>query len=229
MTAPQYILESILDPGAFRAPGTSGGMPEDLFTYGTDDLRQLVGFLATRGATARQTEIDRLGIPANRLRRLSDAQLDFRQVKLGEAIFRGKGECTTCHLLAPSPALSLRAPSLLSVGSVDAAELRQSIEEPGARVAAAYQHVSVERKDGRVVDGRLIEKTDQGVYLLRSNERGDLGTVFIPFSDMECSTDDKMPTYVVDKSSMMPDVTKVLTREEIDALVAFLKNRHGNR
>lgn len=229
MTAPQYILESILDPGAFRAPGANGGMPEGIFSEGREDLRQLVGFLATRGATVREGEIESLDIPAIGKSRASDAGLDFHQVKLGEAIFRGKGQCITCHRLRPDPSSHLMAPSLLSVGSLSAAELHQAIEEPSARIAAGYQHVTAQRKDGRSVEGRLIEKTDEGIYVLRMEPAGDLVTDFVPFCEMECADDQKTPMYVLSKSSLMPDTKGSLTREEIDALVAFLKNRHSNR
>jgi hypothetical protein len=205
-------------------------MPEGLFSYGgPDELRQLVGFLATRGATVRDDEIDRLDISAFVPARPSDPRLDFHQVKLGESIFRGKGQCISCHPLAPGPALSLRAPSLLSVGSLDAGELRQAIEEPSRRVLEAYQHASLHRKDGRIVQGRLIEKTALGIHVLKTDEGGDLDTEFVPFEEMECSGGEDSPMYRVSKSSIMPDVKGALTRDEITALVAFLKNRHGNR
>ncbi len=229
MTAPQYILESILNPGVFRAPGVSGGMPEGVFTYGEEDLRQLVGFLATRGAAVRDGEIDQLKIPVIRKLRTSDARLDYGLIKRGEAIFRGKGRCITCHALRPDPGSHLLGPSLLSVGSLSADELHKAIEEPNARVSERYRHVSVYRNDGRVVEGRLIERNDEGLFVLRLEPAGGLVTDFVPFCDMEQSEGQTQPMYIVGRSSIMPETKGVLTREEINALVAFLKNRHGNR
>ncbi len=229
MTAPQYILESILDPGAFRAPGVSGGMPGGIFTSGKDDLRQLVGFLATRGATVGEREIEQLDVPEIHEVRNADAPLDYVLVRRGEAIFRGKGQCIACHPLRPDAGSNLMAPSLLSVGSLSAEELRRAIEEPNVRVAAGYQHVRVYRKDGRVVEGRFIEKNDEGIDLLRADPSGGIVSEFVPFCDMDCSEDQTQPMYVVGRSSIMPDMKGVLIDEEINALVAFLKNRHSNR
>jgi putative heme-binding domain-containing protein len=229
MTAPEYILESILDPGVFRAPGVSGGMPEGVFTYGPEDLRQLVGFLATRGATVRDGEIDQLNIPEIRKVRTSDATLDYGLVQRGEAIFRGKGQCSTCHPLRPDPGSHLMGPSLLSVGSLSADELHKAITEPNERVAERYRHVSVYKNDGRVVEGRFIEKSDEGLFVLRMEPAGGVVTEFVPFCEMERSEDQTQPMYIVGRSSIMPETKGVLTNEEINALVAFLKNRHGNR
>jgi putative heme-binding domain-containing protein len=229
MTGPQYIMESILDPGAFRAPGVSGGMPAGLFTSDKGDLRQLVGFLATRGATLRAAEIDQLEIPEIPVARISDTALDYRLVKRGEAIFRGKGQCVTCHPLRPDAGSHLMGPSLLSVGSLSADELRHSIEEPNAHFASAYHHVTIYRTDGRIVQGRFIDKNDEGIYVLTAKPPGGLVSHFVPFCEMERSEYQAGPTYSLDKSSIMPDMKGVLTSEDIIALVAFLKNRHSNR
>src|SRR5208337_3736221 len=226
MSAAEYIVESILDPGAFRAPGVTGGMPDGLVGRGSD-LRQLVAFLANKGATAGADEIDRLNIPEVATRRTAEKDLDFRQVKLGEAIFRGKGQCTNCHALRADPAVSLRAPSLLNVGTLTANELRESIEKPSAKVAAGYQQVVARRADGRVAEGRLVETNDEGIYVLQTDPDGGLATVFVPFSEMESPEEEGGLPYAVIKSSKMPDMKGVLTGEEIDALVAFLRNRHG--
>lgn len=227
MTAAEYILESILEPGAFRAPGVTGGMPDRLVSRGSD-VRQLVEFLANRGATAGADEIKRLSIPNVAKPRTTDKDLDFRQVKLGEAIFRGKGQCTTCHPLRAGAGVGLRGPSLLNVGNLTPDELREAIEKPSAKVAAGYQQVVAEMADGRVVEGRLVEKTDDGIYVLQSNPAGGLATVFVPFCGMARSGEEGKLPYMVSKSSIMPDTKGVLTGAEIDALVAFLRNRHGN-
>ena len=228
MTAAEYILESIIDPGAFRAPGVTGGMPAGLL-YGKGALRQVVGFLASRGATLRVEEIEQLNIPDVPKGTSSEKEFDLSKVKQGEAIFRGKGECTTCHPLRPDPALNLLAPSLLNVGVLNASDLRQSIVDPNAKISLGYEQVVARKRDGSTVSGRFVEKTDDGIYVLEKRPGGDLATVFVPFSEMQPSEDDGAPDYWVSKASLMPIVKDALTAEEIDALVAFLKNRHGNR
>jgi putative heme-binding domain-containing protein len=227
MTAPEYILESIVSPGAFRAPGTTGGMPEGLVDN-RDDIRQLVGFLATRGATVRDEEIDNLEIPDIVRKPSADLAFDLRKVEFGEDIFRGKGQCISCHPLRPDPALTLRGPNLLSIGSLTADDLRRAIEEPGAKIAREYQQVVTQTKDGSMIEGRLVEKTDDGIYILKTNPDGSLATVLVSFRDMESLGGNDKPNYLISKTSIMPSFKGLLTREEIDALVAFLKNRHGS-
>jgi hypothetical protein len=116
----------------------------------------------------------------------------------------------------------------LNVGTLNADVLREAIEKPSARIAPAYQQAVAERADGRLIEGRLVEKTDDGIYLLQTNPAGGLATVFVPFCEMERSGEEGKLPYVVSKSSIMPGMKGVLTSEEIDALVAFLRNRHGN-
>jgi putative heme-binding domain-containing protein len=201
-------------------------MPEGLVLRGKP-LRQLVGFLANRGAAASADEIDRLPIPDVVKRPAGADDLDFRQVNLGEAIFRGKGQCATCHALRSGPGVNLTGPSLLNVGSLTAAELREAIEKPSAKVAPGYQHVVVHRTDGRLLEGRLIEKTADGIHVLQTDSDGRLASVFVPNCEMEGSGQEAKLPYVASEISIMPDMTGVLTSEEIGALVAFLKNRHG--
>jgi putative heme-binding domain-containing protein len=227
MTAPAYILESILDPGAYRAPGTTGGMPAGILNnYGKSDIRQVVGFLASQGAVVQDEELDNLDIPDFRNNQPPHQQIDVDKVKRGEIIFRGKGKCITCHLLRDEPALTLKGPSLLDIGSLSAKDLRQAIENPNAKIGSAYQQVIVEKKNGVVIAGRLVAKNEKGIHLLIDKASG-LATEFVPFTEMERSDPYGHLPYVLSKISTMPDTKNALTSEEIDALVVFLKNRLG--
>jgi putative heme-binding domain-containing protein len=156
----------------------------------------------------------------------ADLELDFREVQKGETIFREKGKCISCHSLRETPDLTLRAPSLLSIGNLKADDLRRAIENPDTKITPSYQHVIAHRKDGRTVEGRLVEKTAVGIYVLTNSSDG-LATVFVSFREMDEADEDGKPLYRISKTSIMPSYKNVLTKEEIDALVAFLKNRHG--
>ena len=85
------------------------------------------------------------------------------------------------------------------------------------------------REDGLVVEGRLVDETEDGVYLLQANPSGGLATVFVPFCETEGAGEERKSAVAISKSSMMPDTKGVLSKEEIDALVAFLRNRNGNK
>jgi mono/diheme cytochrome c family protein len=228
MTAAEYILESIVKPGAYRAPGTTGGMPEGLFSR-QEDIRQVVGFLATFGGTPRDDEIANLNIPDIVSMSETGITLDFVEVELGESIFRGKGQCATCHLLRAEPAHTLRGPSLLSVGTMKTDELRRAILEPKARSTSGYRHVLVQKKNGRAVSGRVVETTDKGLFLLTDCPDGNLTTEFFRYQDLEESVHDGNQTVTIGGAPSMPNYTGFLTEREIDALVAFLQNRCGSQ
>src|SRR5579862_7578493 len=121
MTSLDYILESILDPGAFRSPGAAGAMPQGIMNvHSSEELRQLVGFLGSQGAEVQEAELGALKVPENWRREAIASKLDVDKVDRGEAIFRGKGQCIACHPLRPEPALTLRGPSLLDIGTLSA-------------------------------------------------------------------------------------------------------------
>jgi putative heme-binding domain-containing protein len=226
MTSAAYILESILDPGAFRTVDATGGMPQGLLEK-PQYVRDVVAFLASMGAHADSREIAALEIPEKLTVPNSDHSLNFDQVQLGEAIFRGTGGCITCHPLQQDPSVTLLGPSLLNVGSLSAQELRRAITDPNERVSPGYTQAIVETKAGGIVQGRLVEQTKDGVYLLVRASDGALETPFIPFAEMEGCGDGGEPFRKLNRTSIMPSVHNVLNAQQIDDLVAFLRNRHG--
>jgi mono/diheme cytochrome c family protein len=228
MTSVEYILESIVDPGAYRAVGTTGGMPDGIVTA-PEDIREIVGFLAGCGATVRSKEIEGLSIPEYVKKPNSDAYLDFDQVMLGESIFYDKGQCIVCHPLRFGPDFTLKGPSLQSIGSVSESDLRRAIEEPRPRSESAYCQVVAHKKDGRSVEGRLVGKTKSGVYLLRVTASGGCESIFVPYSEMDTIGDKGSGEYDFGEVSSMPSYKDFLSRRELDALVAFLRNRHGSQ
>ncbi|MEO2047109.1 MAG: hypothetical protein ABGX16_11110 [Pirellulales bacterium] len=229
MTAPEYILESILEPGVFRAPNAVGGMPQGLLSkFSPNDVKQLVGFLATRGATVSHEEIDALTIPIGySMRPPKEQNFSMHQVLLGESIFRGKGQCLSCHPLQQHPALTLQGPSLLAIGVLKADALRQAIEEPNTYIAREYRQTTIRRQDGLVTIGRLVQETDTGLFVIVETRTKDLVKVFVAFSDME-GFEEGDAKYAISTQSAMPSNYKnLLTADEISALIVFLKTRQG--
>jgi mono/diheme cytochrome c family protein len=229
MTAAEYILESIVDPGAFRAPGTVGGMPEGLANgLSQEELLQLVGFLATRGASVNDDEIRNLKVPElKRTEHHCQPEFDFDKVKRGEELFSSKGQCNACHSLRAEPSFTLKAPSLLDIGSVPAADLRRAIVEPNSIRSLAYRQAVATMKNGLVLQGRLVGQSDTGISVLRTGSDGTMETVLLRFSAMATGESDSNPLWRISDISSMPSMKGVLTDQEIDALVAFLRNRHG--
>lgn len=222
MSAEEYLLESIVDPGAFRADGVPGTMPGMIWLSLSDaDLRALVTFLASRGGTPDAGRIRGLKIPERPQAASGSTDADRVRIDAGEALFREKAKCANCHRMRPDPDFLLRAPSLLDAGVLDAESIRKSIVEPSAEIAPGYRQVNVPLKDDTLVVGRLIREDESGVTLLRVSEEGVLERRTIPRADI------RETGYVLSDVSPMPPMKDVLTPEEVDALVAFLRNRHG--
>ncbi len=99
-------------------------------------------------------------------------------VKSGESIFFGKGQCSTCHLaygrgVSNGPDLSAVARRLRP------AELRQSLLDPSASIATGYGTVLLTKKDGTQLQGYarvqgshdLVVQTNDGkLHPLLDNE-----------------------------------------------------------
>jgi putative heme-binding domain-containing protein len=86
----------------------------------------------------------------------------------GQALFDGKGTCSTCH--AVNGRGGRRGPDLSAIGSVRrAAELQRSILEPAAEVLPQNRLYRVVTRDGQSVTGRLLNQDTFTVQLLDSD------------------------------------------------------------
>ena len=203
-------------------------MPENLTNgLSREQILQLVGFLATRGASVDDDDIRNLIVPEPKQTYPRHSEFNFDQVKRGQELFSSKGQCITCHPLRADPSFTLKAPSLLDIGSVHADELRRAIEQPDSIRSVAYRQAAATMKNGLVLQGRLVNTSDAGISILRTGSDGTLETQLLRFSEMETGETDNKPLWRISDVSPMPSMKGVLTDEEIDALVAFLRNRHG--
>jgi len=83
----------------------------------------------------------------------------------GRALFEGKGTCQSCHMVDGQG--GRRGPDLSAIGAVRrAAELEQSILEPAAEVLPQNRSFHVVTRDGRTIDGRLLNQDTFTVQLL---------------------------------------------------------------
>jgi len=85
----------------------------------------------------------------------------------GRAVFDGKGTCQSCHMVDGQG--GRRGPDLSAIGAVRrAAELEQSILDPAAEVLPQNRSVRVVTRDGRTIEGRLLNQDTFTVQLLDS-------------------------------------------------------------
>ena len=88
----------------------------------------------------------------------------------GKALFEGKGQCATCHRV--SGVGGRLGPELSGIGQVRrAAELEQSVLDPGAEVLPTNRFYRVVTRAGVTVTGRLLNHDTFTVQLLDSQEQ----------------------------------------------------------
>ena len=218
-----YILESIVNPGAYRVPGTTSAMPADI----AEDLEpaqvvSLVGYLMTRGATPDHAELTQLVHHVKIAPQENSGNVDFPTVDAGRALYFGKGGCHKCHSLQELPGASLKAPNLLTAGNHSQQYLWESICEPSRLVVPAYRQTQIILDSGQIVTGRLVTDSKDYVELLVDSADG-LKLDKIKRDEIELSTEGQPSIHQQHQSAMPNDLAKSLTPTEIGQLIAFLK------
>lgn len=220
LTAAEYILESILDPGAFVAPQNWSGMPKSVaHELSPDAIRNIVAFLSSRGGRPDYEEIMRLKIPEQTEPPVRAVRR--QDMELAERVLRERGECLKCHSLHRNAEHRVFAPALFGAGLVDTQMVRESIVDPSKVVSPAHAVVSVFLESGRVVSGKLISQTEDRLVLFARNEQNDPVRVEVPMSEIE--QEDGEPMILRSESSPMPTgLNQLLTPEELEAVISMI-------
>ncbi|MGH9325504.1 MAG: c-type cytochrome, partial [Terriglobia bacterium] len=168
-----------------------GGMPA--FNLPPDELNALAAFVHSLNSPAAVS-----AVPGDRA--------------AGEAYFFGRGKCSTCHMVngrgsAVGPDLSDVA-NALTVG-----ELRESLQDPSARITPGYGLVTVRLRDGRIVRGFARRRSSFEIIVQ------DLKGQFHPLMKNEITSVQE------EKQSEMPPVRA--GAEELQDLIAYLSRLTG--
>lgn len=146
----------------------------------------------------------------------------------GEEIFWGKGQCGSCHMLGGKGAL--RGPDLTNVAAEYKSNLIvDALTKPNHRVFGdggvhlrslppmdTYDAVHVTLRDGRTLDGVLLNQDSYSLQMMGSDNQLHL-------------LDRAKIKAIASKPALMPtDYDKRLTREEFADLMAFL-TRQGRK
>jgi len=141
----------------------------------------------------------------------------------GEAVFWGKGQCGTCHMLGGKGGLT--APDLTNIAgirksnTITAALTKEQHHEygsGGAHLSALpaddkYLPVHVTTADGKVIDGVLLNEDSYAIQMIGNDQQ------------LHLFERAKLRRVVVDAKSLMPtDFDKRLTPDEFKDLMAFL-------
>jgi putative heme-binding domain-containing protein len=157
-------------------------------------IRQLMAFVRSLSAPAIETTV--AGDPA-----------------AGRRIFFGKGGCSTCHAIRGEG--GRLGPDLSDAGvSRTLGQLRESLLDPGKRIAEGFQGVSIITHDGRSLEGVARNWDNYSVQML--DRAGQLHL----FDRRD------LVKFVLLPGSLMPaGLTQRLSADEIEALLAFLSRQ----
>lgn len=128
----------------------------------------------------------------------------------GQAIFEGKGGCTSCHRIKGTG--SRTGPDLSEIGARSPEQLRTSLLDPDAEMLPGNRYYRVVLKDGSTVTGRLINQDTFTVQLIDSKE--NLRS-FVKSDLKEGAFVEKSP---------MPSFKGRLSDTEISDVVAYLSS-----
>lgn len=222
-SAAGYILESILDPPAFISPdGRPGMQPDVAKELDPEEIRNIVGFLASRGATADYEEISRLDIPDRRSERLDPVVIRRQEMETAVAVLKKKGSCLNCHDLYAAPECQVVAPALFAAGLNDPIVIRRSIVDPHHDIKPQYKSAQVVLTDGQVATGRIVSRTRRSLVLQTLDEHQQIAIREIPLADIEMQGDD--PQIIETNTSLMPTgFDKLLSDEEIESVIKLIQ------
>lgn len=222
-SAEEYLLQSIINPDAFRNPGEHGVMPADISGgLKPTELTSLVGFLVQHGGALNWSRLLAITKHAKSVEADTVERTRLAYVESGKAIYLSKAKCNTCHPLQATPGGTLRAPSLVSAGQHSPQYLLESIQRPSRAITQGYSNWSVWLEDGRVFSGRIVRSTPEEIELI-TDRQGEMQLVAINREDILLDEEEgeglrQMP------HSMMPDnLASSLTEQETKQLVAFLR------
>jgi putative heme-binding domain-containing protein len=129
----------------------------------------------------------------------------------GRAIFSGKGTCSTCHRVGHEGGTI--GPDLTTIGAIRSApDLVESLVVPSATIAQRYETYVVVTTAGRIFTG-VIARQSPEIVVLHDASGAETRIRKDAIEEMELT-----------KRSIMPETTiKILTREEVRDLLAYLQ------
>ena len=218
MSTPEYVLQSIVDPDAYRVPGF-GMMPKNITSDLTErQMRDLVAYLS---GPSFDRQVAALSIPKqDAVER--PAFMSRAEAEMAENVFRAKGQCLACHSIYQTPEYNALAPNLLQSGYRDIDYLDKAIREPSTDVIQKYRMIQVQLAIGQIVTGRQIYSSDDDtIRLLSTDAKGNVVRHDILKSEIE-EEDGELAISTIDISPMPNGLDKQLTAEEIRAVCRMI-------
>ncbi len=182
-----------------------------------DEKAQLAGFISEAPAAA--STRPKKEYKFVREWKVSDFAADLERAGRGRSFESGREayaatQCLQCHRFGNEGGAV--GPDITAVASrFSRADLLSSILEPSKVVSEQYQNITVVKKDGDDVTGRLVEETDAKLVLVPNQLTGD--KVEVKKSDVQSRAPSKL--------SPMPEaLVNILTKDEILDLLAYIES-----
>ena len=158
-----------------------------------------------------------VGRPRHPEPRLLPADLDGagkgRNFENGREAFAA-AQCLTCHRFGNEGGPI--GPDITAIASrFSRKDILESILEPSKVVSEQYQNITVVKKDGDDVTGRLVEETDSKLVLVPNQLTGE--KVEVKKSDVQSRAASKL-------SPMPEGLANILSKEELLDLIAYIES-----
>ncbi len=220
-TATEYLVESVVDPGAYVVQGYKNEMPNPTrppISLKPDEVRAVVTYLQSLGGTV---DLATITLPAGLTARASQAGSaeEVRPYlpgdpKKGEALFfdpDSNAGCGKCHRVGDRGGGV--GPELTHVaGTRDLKFIVESILEPSKQIASGYEPILVITKEGQYLTG-IIKREDASTIEIVDNQ-----------GQVQKVSKDRIQQRAPQKTSLMPEnFREILTVEEFHDVLAFLQ------
>ena len=221
MTATDYLVESLIEPGAYVVSGFKDEMPvvvDPPIYLDESELRSVILYLQTIGG---QPDPSAIHIPSTVLaRRRAAGEVEPWQPPVagdsarGRALFfdaQGPGRCSGCHRVEDRGADI--GPELTHVaGTRTLRAIVESIVRPSATIPAGYETELVQTTDGRILDGLVQRETADTLWLVNAT------------GEVHALAQAEIARRRVQETSLMPeDMAERLTVSQLYDLVAYLR------
>jgi putative heme-binding domain-containing protein len=219
-TATDYLVESLLDPGAYVVQGYKNEMPTPMrppIRLTPEEVKAVIAYLQSLGGTV---DVAAIKLPAGLTAQVAQARANEVRPylpgdpKKGEDLFfnpESNAGCAKCH--AVNGKGGSVGPELTHVGGTR--ELKfiiESILEPSKEIASGYEPILVITKEDRYLTGVI--------------KREDATTIEIVDSQAQVHKVSKgqIKQKAPQKTSLMPgNFKEILTVEEFHDLLAYLQ------
>lgn len=221
VSATEYLVESLVDPGAHLVPGFKDEMPivyRPPIQLDPDELTSVLLYLQSLGGRPDPAAIE-LPPEVRRSGRSRQEVVPWEPYiegdsARGRSLFfdpEGPARCADCHRVGEEGGEI--GPELTGVaGTRTLKAIVESLLRPSASIPRGYETELVETLDGRILDGLVVRETADSLWLATS-----LGEEHV----VEQS---QIARRRVQDTSLMPnDVAKQLSVQQLHDLVAYLR------